>query len=268
MIPAIVFSRDRACQLDALLHSIREFAFGLFAPLHVLYTSSDADFEHGYSICASEHSAILVREANFREDTLLLLPEDGPVCFFTDDDVFYRWVGRVPLKDAFEDERILAFSLRLGRNTSYCYPLAQTQPPPRVHERRDFLTWFWQDAAFDFSYPLSLDGHVLRAEDVRTLVNGHDFQNPNQLEDVLARQASRMSHRPKLAAFANSCLVGVPANLVNVTHRNRFAGLEIATARALNERYLAGERIDRIGMEFSQVVGAHQEIEYAFRGAA
>lgn len=266
MIPAIVFSRDRACQLDALLHSIREFAFGLFSPLHVLYTSSDVDFEQGYARCSDEHSAVFVREANFREDTLLLLPEDGPVCFFTDDDVFYRWVARVPIPEALEDEQILGFSLRLGLNTSYCYPLAQVQPPPQASERRGFVTWPWAFASHDFGYPLSLDGHVLRAADVRTLVNGYDFTNPNQLEEILARQASRLSHRPELASFTESTLVGIPANIVNLTHPNRFGAL--ATARELNERYLAGERINRVAMDFAQVIGAHQEIPLAFREAA
>ena len=43
----IVFSKDRACQLDALLRSMREF-FRLPHRIHVIYTTSTGEFELGY----------------------------------------------------------------------------------------------------------------------------------------------------------------------------------------------------------------------------
>lgn len=265
MVPAIVFSRDRACQLDALLDSLRVYAPSTFAPVRVLYTSSDADFENGYARCAELHpEVIFVREANFREDTLLLIPTDGSFCFLVDDDIAYRPIPADDVEAAMRDELVVACSLRLGINSTYCYPLDQLQPMPPVEEREGHIVWRWLEAPLDYGYPLSLDGHVLRAVDVRRILDGRDFANPNQLEDVLARHASALAHRPLLASLPLSALVGIPANRVNVTHPNRFAGLTFAHVRALNDRFLAGERIDRGGMDFSRVRGAHQEIDLHF----
>jgi hypothetical protein len=65
-----------------------------------------------------------------------------------------------------------------------------------------------------------------------------------------------------MASFAHSAVVSIPANLVNETHPNRHGALH--GVRELNERFLAGERIDVAGMNFSGVDACHAEIPYLF----
>ena len=268
MIPAIVFSKDRACQLDALLMSIEAYAAGRFDPVYVLWTYSNPAYRVGYGLCAERHrDVIFLHEVNFREDTLALLEGKKLVCFFTDDDILTG-----PVDEGAEEtlawNRVLAFSLRLGRNTTYCYPLAREQVLPGLivngyleHSTftDDMQCWRWKEADGDFSYPFSLDGHVLRVADVKTAIQDHGFTNPNQLEDILAQRASIFFDRPLLASYQHSRLVGIPANRVNATHPNRFAeGWRTHAAAELNRRYLAGERIQEF--DCTAVGAAHQEI--------
>ena len=45
----IVFSKDRACQLDALLRSIDVY-FNVPHRLHILYTTTSLEYERGYDV--------------------------------------------------------------------------------------------------------------------------------------------------------------------------------------------------------------------------
>jgi len=260
VIPAIVFSKDRACQLDALLMSIEAYAAGRFDPVYVLWTYSNPEYRVGYGICAERHrDVIFLHEVNFREDTLALLEGKKLVCFFTDDDILTG-----PIYEEIEEtlawNRVLAFSLRLGKNTTYCYPLSRDQALPKYRvDDGGIMSWRWKEADGDFGYPFSLDGHVLRVVDVQTAIQDRGFTNPNQLEDILAQRASIFFDRPLLASYQQSRLVGIPANRVNATHPNRFAnGWRTHATAELNRRYLAGERIQEF--DCTAVGAAHQEI--------
>ena len=68
-----------------------------------------------------------------------------------------------------------------------------------------------------------------------------------------------------MLAFRESCVVSVPANTVTSTHRNRARDDLATSAAALNDRFLAGLRIDVSQMDFSHVDGAHQELPFVLR---
>lgn len=262
----IIFSRDRACQLDALLRSIRRHlrSSGTAPIPTVLWTASTDAFAAGYELCIErEMATVFVRESNFHADLLEILPRSGLVCFFTDDDILHADALLDEAARFLENDQLLAFSLRLGRNTVRCYPhdCDQPLPAPLISDGRT-LRWQWASADYDFSYPLSLDGHVMRATDVRLAAQEMLVRNPNELEQVLASRALPMlSWRPRLASYERSVLTGVPANRVNETHPNRCGSDPSRTAAFLNDRYLSGERIDLDALDFSTVSAAHQEID-------
>lgn len=260
MIPAIVFSKDRAAQLDLLLTSIYESSL-VFDPVYVVWVASDVVFREGYERCQADHlNVVFVHEVNFREDTLALLEGRGKVCFFTDDDVVFGGVDDTAEKVLDDNPYVLAFSLRLGLNTTYCYPLDQQQTPPFAVDHSSHLLWEWEDAEGDFAYPMSLDGHVLRVFDVVGLIADSDFQSPNHLEDILARRVREMRYgRHLLASYHHSRLVGVPANRVQNTHPNRHAVSKLYPLWELNQRYLSGERI--VPPDVGDISAAHQELE-------
>ena len=67
--------------------------------------------------------------------------------------------------------------------------------------------------------------------------------------------------RPLMASYPHSCLVGIPVNRVQHDVPNRAGEKFPYGPDALNARYLRGERIDLDALDFSDIRGAHQELE-------
>jgi hypothetical protein len=178
--------------------------------------------------------------------------------FHTDDDLYFADVDEFSLEDD-----TVCFSLRLGLNTTYCYPLNLEEDLAAVEKRNGWISWRWREfPPGAFSYPLALNAHVFRTADVRRWVDAVEFDNPNTLESALQSQLDDVPQR--MAAFAESRVVNVPANLVNETFANRHSGAY--GTRELNELFLAGTRLDLDAMDFTKVRAAHEEISYAFLG--
>lgn len=255
MIAALVFSKDRACQLDLLLTSLERNGNGILAPV-VVYRATTADHLAGYDLCRSTFP-----DVPFIPDTdgpFTISSDDGPdiyACFLTDDSVLYRNLPPLALPDG-----VLCFSLRLGRNTRWCYPLGRRQNLPRFDDKWMYLEWDWTVADGDFGYPASVDGHIFRASDLAAALQGlPPGVNPNRIEEHLVRHFAH-DERRVMAAFPQSCLVGLPLNVVSDTHRNRNGEIHGVSADDLLARYLAGERIQLDRLDFTGVRGAHQEI--------
>jgi hypothetical protein len=262
---------NRACQLDALLRSLDRHAPGL-TPVTVLWKAADDAFRAGYDLCRSEHPDVaFVVEDDFRADVVAWLQRKRLCALAVDDDVVYGPVGG-EARRAFDDPEILAFSLRLGSNCTRCYALDREQPVPELRETDGYVVWDWTTAELDFAYPGSLDLHVFRAEDLRAVVSGASFSNPNGLEDVLARHLrsrAKRRRRPRrlLASYKQSRVFGCPVNRVNSSHPNRF-GTTIALPTAeLNSRYLAGERVDLDVLDYADIRAVHHELHLVLRPA-
>jgi hypothetical protein len=254
----IVFSRDRALQLDAFLASVSVHAPQLFTDVTILFRPSSDRHAEAYALLESEHTHVRwVRESQFRDDLLGVVGDSGMTVFHTDDDVYFRTPGPFEVRD---DE--VCFSLRLGLNTTYSYSLDVDQRLVGASVVGGRLAWDWRSqGAGELSYPLAVNGHVFRGEEVCKWVGSAQFTNPNTLESAL--QFFNSDVRPRMACFRHSVVVSVPANLVNETNVNRHG--ELGSADELNERFLAGERIDIGAMDFSDVRAAHQEIPFVFR---
>lgn len=268
-IAAIVFSRDRAAQLDLLLTSLELNAPGLFDPVHVLWRVSGEPYERAYGVCAEAHpNAVFLREHAFAAQVAGLVLGTGLVTFLTDDSVLFKPLGpgaHPPGTWLSARDELLCFSLRLGRNCDSCYPLARAQRLPAFEELdRETLAWSWGDADGDFGYPGSLDGHVFREETVLALVGDGGFTNPNTLEELFASRIA-VDPRRSMASYRESHLVGIPVNRVNDTHPNRFGERWPFGPSVLNERYLAGGRLDPASIQAGSVTAAHAELPLRWR---
>ncbi len=266
---AIVFSRDRAAQLDLLLRSIARNGRLLFDEIVVLVRATTDASDWGYGIVGDEHPRVgFVDEFAFAEQVRALLPNDGFVVFLTDDDVLYGRVDARPVTFLGGNPTVATFSLRLGTNTRVCYPHRRDQELPAVAPSAGVvMSWRWNGADGDFGYPLSLDGHVLRAHDVWRLLDDAEFSNPNELEGTLARRATAL-RRPLMASYRRSRLVSIPSNRVTETPGNRHGESYPSDPSVLNERFIAGARLDLDGFDFARVEGAHQELPLLFEGEA
>ena len=258
----LTFSRDRPMQLDALLTSIEQHAPFLYDPMLVLYCATEPQYEHGYEICAKAHpGAEFLREVDFYLQVSAVLTANRYVAFQTDDDVFYRDLDLANLRLDLDE---ICFSLRLGLNIHHCYPYAATQPQPSdLRRRRGILYWRWPHAAMDWSYPMSLDGHIFWSEMLRRLLGSRRFSNPNQLEEILA-QTAWVADGEYMLCLRESAVVSLPLNRVNTTHANRYAENPWWSPERLNERYLLGERFNLKAMDFSTIEAAHQIVIPSF----
>ena len=265
MIDCLVFSRDRPMQLDACLRSLAENAPQVRRPV-VIYRGTSHAYREGYRIVRDEHVAALNEETSFARQVIDFLALAHPfVLLLCDDAVTYRPLPDGSLEDAMADD-VLGLNLRLGTNTTYCYPLDSAQPIPDGMTRGQHWVWEWQDAAGDFGYPYSTDGTVHRRDSLLEWLAGASFTNPNTMEDTIVAAVGRRQGVPQLtAAYPESVQVGLPFNVVNETHPNR-CGKRYGTAD-LNERFLSGERIDYTAMDYHSVCGGHQEIDLVFAAA-
>lgn len=149
---AIIFSKNRAAQLDLLLRSMRKH-FPRAHPRALVKFPTDDRVLDAYVKVATEHPQLtLVWEKDLKDDLLSLIPP-GPVCFLVDDDVFYRDVPNVKVPHRG------TFSLRLHDGIGFKH----------------------------FDYLHSVDGNIYWGKDIRPCVEAIEFTNPNKLESRLQR---------------------------------------------------------------------------------
>jgi hypothetical protein len=264
---AIIFSKNRAAQLDLLLNSIRRNVIA-FDDISVLWAATDEDYKKGYLECEAEHPKVSFRRQKtyeFEKQVHALLRKAGDhVAFLCDDDVFYRpFYETEPGEILTEHPDVLCVSYRLGLNTTFCYPMNAEQTVPKMAPHKGIYFWQWKGKEFDWGYPGSLDGHVFRRSHLHALISTGSFSAPNQLEDLLS-MACRDAVIPRMACYKESVLVGIPVNIVNTTHRNRHGEVFGRDTKDLNDRYLKGARLRPRRMKFENINAAHQEVRLAF----
>jgi hypothetical protein len=265
----IIFSKNRACQLNLLLDSLKTNAPLLFDKISVLYKTDNEDYLFGYQKVFDKFPSIyFFNENNFRKDLFKLIDDEiEATTFMVDDAVIYQQIlaRKIDIiKPVVED--FVIFSLRLGKNCNYSHP-ADLHYELGEHEvDGEYMTFdYTKQQNGDFKYPLSTDGHIFNTTFIKDLLIEIDFRNPNTLEAFLQRFVATNSIPTTIKCFTESKVVSIPANLVNDSFNNRH-GLEFGISeKELNDKYLNGEIIDLKSMDFSGVNGPHKEIIYKFK---
>lgn len=258
MIDALVFSCDRAMQLDGLLRSIR---------LHRVPYRSLTVLAHNWrhtdalAVVEAEHPDVRFVAVDgalpFENEVRWFLATHDRVVFHVDDAVFFARPDPVVLS-----VESAAVSMQLGRNTVWC----RTELGGEVRQKvPPGLVWRWRDADRDFGYPLSINATVYRTEDLLPLMD-FDFGNPNQLEGRLHDRRERFGPEWMVCSPHSSC-VSLPHNAVSPASLSPRGDNPLWQPEALRERFMAGERLDLGAMDFSRVSGAHQEIPLVFTQA-
>jgi hypothetical protein len=280
MINAIIFSKDRACQLRLLFESILYNSYKLLDGITVIYTTSDSEYDKGYSLLKREtffpkfKIEWVQQSNNFSEDVLQAMRKycqglKSFITFFTDDSVFYKNIQ----EDKFTIESLMhpgsdvsCFSLRSGLNTNEQTYWQRGNIIQLQHTKvGKIIKWRHVDypTSHGYGYPMSVDGHIFRADQLTHFVSSLQFTGPNSLEGCLCNYKYEIA--PCMASFEQSALVIVPINRVQNESEN-FAGLFYGIpTKELNRQYLAGNIIDYHYIDFSNIVGTHQELEYTFK---
>ena len=237
----IIFSKDRAMQLDLLLRSMPDG----WKP-KIYFKASTQEYFDGYEkLFSLKRPMNVVMEAvSFKGDMFdmdIISKTDPLTMFLTDDDVF---INPLPELDGIEiilrtNPEIVCVSLRLHPEMDYCYTLNRKQKRPKIagYFAIDAQCWDWRTADADYGYPMSLDGHIFRTADILPLLKRLEYSNPNELEGQLARHPI---NRPYMMCFDKSIIVNDPVNRVQDTVPNRHGNV---SAEYLNDLWLQGKRI-------------------------
>jgi hypothetical protein len=196
---------------------------------------------------------------NFIDDILSF--ESKYILLLTDDTFVYRNV--LSLKPALEilddHKNILTFSLRLGHNTNiidYTKLDGEEQNVDNLLENHKCIdktkkvdcdslyTWNWKTTRIPhFSHPISLDGTIIRREDLKMLTADAEHNNYRQWECCISDYVRRFDKNLH-ACFYDSHVVTIPINqVVEADKLTDGVHFPLSTTE-MNEKYLAGWVVD------------------------
>jgi hypothetical protein len=229
-LTAVLFSMNRAMQLDAVLRSLYRHCWDADQfDLYMIYKTTSPTHTRQYQELIQEYQPFerihFIRQLHFRFDLLSLLfdaalpdrsrrffkaatrlggmfgrftrsllkPDSATyVLFLVDDNIFTGdfFLGEV-INVLNEHPEALGFSLRLGENTQICYAHDQPQALPQFEEiTPGVLKFDWTKAEHDFHYPLEVSSSIYRCLDLLPLINSRSFGSPNELEEKMAASSA------------------------------------------------------------------------------
>lgn len=260
MLNIIVFSKNRGMQLELFLRSMK-FYFKEFSQhkINILYNYTNEEFKKGYEklfkIHNDENINYIKETQTFKSHILNLLDIKNPYTVFFVDDVVFKNSFTLNSKEfklfTLKDE-ILALSLRLHPNLTYCYPANIKMVPPHFENN---LSFKWYGLKGDYGYPMSLDGHFFRTNDIVSIAKILNFNNPNSFESMLS---AFPLNRLKMICYEESIIINNPINKVQNYNNNIHGDIP---AEFLNEKFLEGYIIDLDDFDGLKNISCHQEVE-------
>jgi hypothetical protein len=247
----IVFSKDRAMQLHALLSSYFAYVKNP-VPLYVLYTYSNRAHADSYEELKKiflGKDVFFIEEKGFKNDLEALLERISSTMLFfmTDDGLFI---------DSFDMHEVMVFnpiyvlpSLIKGKDLTYCYIHNKYQQLPEFIRPDDFtlpkhmICWEWGKAEkdSDWAYPMSLDLTFYSKTEMATLIKNVWYKAPNSLETALHFNYVSIFKQRKGVCYEKAKYVNIVCNIVNTEHKNRHTDLH--SADSLLTKWQAGYRI-------------------------
>ena len=265
----IVFSKDRALQLHALISSYLEKVASP-VPIHILYHTSTPSHQKAYEevveIFPNNNISFTKQDSDnsFRNNLISLLKSvHSEKIFFLVDDVLF--IEDFDIKDfvKFDTDKFVP-TLRMGLNLKKCYTVQKDQPLPElisdIVKDKDKITWQWDQGVYDWSYPLSLDGHFFSTQEIATMIQLTKFSAPNTLEDQL-QKFSRFFLFRKGIAYKKSRIVNIPCNKVQIENKNLCGDIH---QDYLLEQWQKGYQMDFRSLYGFMNESAHQEIPFRF----
>lgn len=266
-ICAIIVSKDRACQLDALIQSMNKYAPGIF-DINIIYKQSNDFYQAGYnrlSDLTEDEDINWIYEDTFRTSIIQAVQNSDSKCciLLTDDSIFFDdfTFNDITLFSFFEQYNCKTFSPRCGFNTKQqCHwePIFQREIEP-IYDLNDIIIWdFMQhDFSTDYGRPVSLDGNIHPRELLLDSMINSEWTWCSALDGM-----NREKFLPHMASYKHSILTNVPVNSTHGAIANNWGKYYTFTFEELNQAFLDGKRININKLDFSKVNGAHSEIEY------
>jgi hypothetical protein len=267
---AMIVSKDRAMQLDAVLRSLWLHGRDINKlDVKVLYAVTSPIHEKQYRQLMKEHPAVhFMPEHHFKGQLQACIAAYPYVLFMVDDNLFVKPFSIEDCMHALAAHHdTLGFSLRLGTNTRYCYSMDRYQNLPDVHViENGFFKWNWSVGECDFGYPLELSSSLYRTGDLLPLIAQADFSNPNTLEAQLAGAAFTFAgFKNYIISHETSVTFCNPVNKVQQVYNNRAGSSSQYAVDELSRMFEQGYRIIVETYSGFTPYACHQEVELFFR---
>jgi hypothetical protein len=264
----VIFSKDRAMQLDLCIRSLCIYGRILLKDINILYNASNEKHEESYEILKKKYEQTnFILSDNFQKDLVNIIKNKKYVFFVVDDCVFVSYFSLEKIMESLNlVPEALGFSLRLGNNITYCYPVNNVQKIPDNEEIiHGILKFKWMGSDLDFGYPLEVSSSVYRVEDLMVLLNGLCYENPNELEYGLDRYKDFfVVNKPYLLCQKISPAFCNPINKINNNNFNRSGNNPEYSIENLADLFLS-EKIIYAKPFLGFISNApHQEVELQF----
>lgn len=267
-VVGVIFSRDRAMQLHALLTS---YAVNVKnpAPLYVFYSTSDEPHAKSYNDVSRyfDNQQIDIKFIDhggiFYKGLIDLLTEinSKKIFFLCDDDVFIRKIDFSILNMIDSSKHIL--SLRHSPNLKFSYTLNTKLQNPAFKNSdisSNLLDFAWFETQAEWSDPWSLDGHILPLSLVRSIAKTSRFDAPNSFENALKSYNSIYACKRGLC-FNFSVILNLPLNQVQMEYVVKNGNIKTSF---LLEKWNCGFMFDTTFLDSHVPLSLHEEHEPRF----
>lgn len=264
----LIYSKNRSCQLDALLRSLKKNFAEYDSSLVSVIWKGDRGFKGGYTKIKNKFPEVnMVSEDNFKQQTIGCIDEAQTHTMFLVDDILFK----MPFSESDDQVKSLTFlkeilcvSLRLDKNINVCYATSSKQQVPLLLEKLPM--WDWSKSEGDWNYPMSLDGNIYLTKIIKKIVRGLEFSNPNELEskmDLYAKQNTNILPSKMVCYYDRSKLFNVPANRVQEQFQNRVEN-SWSTEDLNTKFYKEGMVIDVSTLDAVKNTSCHWAFDYEF----
>jgi hypothetical protein len=263
-ITTIIFSKNRAVQLYALIKSLLDTKIGNCNVI-VIYQATSPEHALSYD----EVTNLIGDQAVFYDQNLyssfknclinvLKDNQSRKVFFLVDDIIFTEKVNYHDIEKI--DSSRYIFSLRMGAQLRYSYVVQKSQSLPQFFQKSNqYLSWHWLSGDFEWGYPLSVDGHVFNYDEVLIWASCLNYSAPNSLE--IAMQNLRPYYLFKLGAcFKKSVIINIPVNKVQDEVANLHGSIHQDELLAAWQRGLC---IDFKKFRGFENISTHQEADFS-----
>jgi len=272
-IEVVIFSKNRPMQLYATLESFYLHCQDIeLCSITVIY-KSDPSYNYAYTQIQNNFQDVYCyEEGRFQNDVMGALAYRKYVLFVVDDCIFTNKFSLGEMQQLLENnDDALGFSLRLGRNTTYCYPDNKPNELPGFtsHVSQDnILRFSWRSVGGDFGYPFDLSSSFYRISTLVDILQADNvsYANPNQLEWQLYVYAmqSKSTYPSYLLSYKTSVAFCAPVNKVQTVNDNRTGTQQQYSVEKLLDQFNKGYSIDI--KKFVGLVSnsCHREVDFDF----
>lgn len=262
----IVFSKDRPLQLHLCLKTYFEKCVGHEnTDVYVLCKATNDRHYKAYQKLQLEFTKIfIIYEANFKTDLLRLIEGYENVLFVVDDNVFVKDFNINEIITSIQSDQVFGFSLRLGKNTTYCYSHDSNQKVPEMFAGKipGIYGYEWYGKDLDFGYALELSSSVYKVKDIWKILLRGQYQGPNFLEWTMYLSVANYMHIKYLLCYETSAAFCNPINKVQDVNNNRAMVDNCYSPENLLKLFEEGYRIDpKIFYGFVSNA-CHQEVRF------